>query len=121
MPVQIFKLRNVPDDEADDVRALLVENEIDFYETTAGNWGISAPGIWLKDESRFAEARALIEEYQVARQQRVRQEYEQLRQQGRQRSVVDLIRSNPLRFILYLAGILVLLYISTKPFLLFGQ
>lgn len=121
MPVQIFKLRGVPEDEAADVRALLTEHSLEFYETPAGNWGISAPGIWLKDESRFAEARALIEEYQVARQQRVRQEYEQLRQQGRQRSVVDLIRSNPLRFILYLAGILLLIYISIKPFLHFGR
>ncbi len=121
MPIQIFKLRNVPDDEADDVRALLTEHALEFYETPAGNWGISAPGIWLKDASRFAEARALIDEYQTARQQRVRQEYEQLRQQGRQRSVADLIRSNPLRFILYLAGIVVLIYISTKPFLDFGR
>ena len=121
MPVQIFKLRDVPDDEAADVRALLSENEIDFYETTAGSWGISAPGIWLKDESRFAEARVLIEAYQVERQQRTREEYEQLKRQGRQRSVVQLIAENPLRAILYLVGIVVILYISIKPFLHFGQ
>ncbi len=121
MPVQVFKLRNVPDDEADDVRALLSENEIEFYETSAGNWGISAPGIWLRDESRFAEARALIETYQVERQQRMREEYEQLRRQGRQRSVAQLIAENPLRAILYLIGIVVILYISIKPFLHFGK
>jgi len=121
MPVQIFKLRNVPDDEAADVRALLTENDIDFYETSAGNWGISAPGIWLKDKSHFAEARALIEEYQAERQQRMRQEYEQLKRQGRQRSVVQLITENPLRAILYLIGIAVILYISIKPFLHFGK
>ena len=121
MPVQIFKLRNVPDDEADDVRALLAENDIDFYETTAGNWGISAPGIWLKDEHRFAEARALIDTYQVERQQRMRQEYEQLKRQGRQRSVAQLIAENPLRTVLYLIGIAVILYISIKPFLHFGK
>ncbi len=121
MPVQIFKLRDVPDDEAADVRALLIENDIDFYETTAGNWSISAPGIWLKDKSHFAEARALIEAYQVERQQRMRGEYEQLKRQGRQRSVAQLIAENPLRAILYLIGIVVILYISIKPFLHFGK
>ena len=39
MATLLFRLRHVPDDEADDVRALLEENGIDFYETTPGNWG----------------------------------------------------------------------------------
>lgn len=121
MPVQIFKLRNVPDDEAADVRALLIENDIDFYETSAGNWGISAPGIWLRDESRFAEARALIDAYQAERGRRMREEYERLKRQGRQRSVAQLIAEDPLRAILYLIGIAVILYISIKPFLHFGK
>jgi len=121
MPVQVFKLRNVPDDEAAEVRALLEEHGIDFYETDPGNWGISAGGLWLRDESRFDEARALIDEYQARRQQRVRAEYERLKREGRQRSLADLIRDNPLRFILYLAGIVALLYISIKPFLHFGK
>lgn len=35
----LFRLSGVPDDEADDVRMLLTDNAIDFYETSAGNWG----------------------------------------------------------------------------------
>ena len=51
MPTLVFRLRNVPEDEADDVRALMDENEFDWYETSAGNWGIAMPGIWIsKDE-----------------------------------------------------------------------
>ncbi len=121
MPKQVFNLRNVPDDEAAEVRALLEENGIEFYETDPGNWGISAGGLWLRDERRFREARALIDEYEQQRQQRVRAEYQRLRREGRQRSLMDLIREDPLRFLLYLAGIIALLYISIKPFLHFGK
>ena len=34
----LFKLRNVPDDEALEVRELLELNDIDYFETTPGNW-----------------------------------------------------------------------------------
>ena len=36
MAVLIFKLRYVPEDEAHEIRELLGDNNIDFYETTAG-------------------------------------------------------------------------------------
>ena len=121
MAVQIFKLRDVPEDEAADVRALLAETDMEWYETGAGNWGISSPGIWLKDESRYAEARAIIDAYQAERRQRLQQEYAQLKQQGRQRSMAHLIAENPLRAILYLLGIAAILYISIKPFLHYGK
>jgi hypothetical protein len=32
----LLNLRNVPDDEADDVRALLDEHDIAYYETSRG-------------------------------------------------------------------------------------
>ena len=41
MPLQLFNLRGVPEDEAEDIRQLLDEHEIEFYETSAGNWGVS--------------------------------------------------------------------------------
>ena len=67
----LFKLRNVPEDEAEDIRKLLAEHSIDCYETSGGRWGLGMPGIWLADESRFQEARDLIDHYQEAR--RIRQ------------------------------------------------
>jgi len=32
MPILLFSLRGVPDDEADEVRELLTEQNIDFYD-----------------------------------------------------------------------------------------
>ncbi|MFO7288296.1 MAG: DUF6164 family protein, partial [Gammaproteobacteria bacterium] len=44
----LLNLRGVPDDEADEIRALLEEHGIAFYETPPSRWGVSAGGIWLR-------------------------------------------------------------------------
>lgn len=112
----IFRLRNVPDDEADEVRALLQEHEFDFYETSPGNWGISMPGIWLRDEARLDEAKQLLLAYQQERALRVRQEYQALREAGQAPTMLDRFREDPMRFILYTAIIGVVAYISLTIF-----
>ena len=77
MAAQLFKLRNVPEDEAQEIRDLLSQYQIDYYETPAGNWGISMPAIWLNDEQQLEQAKELIEKYQEERQIRARRDYEQ--------------------------------------------
>jgi len=44
----LFRLNGVSDDEAEEVRELLASNNIDFYETSPGNWGVSMPAIGLE-------------------------------------------------------------------------
>lgn len=117
MPVPLFRLRNVPDDEAEEIRQLLTENHIEFYETPAGNWGISMPSIWLDDDTQLVRAKALIESYQEERAIRKRQEYEQLKKEGKQRTIFDVAREQPLLLIFYLAIVSLILYVSTKPFI----
>jgi len=121
MSVLLFKLRNVPDDEVADIRALLTEHAIDYYETSAGNWGISMAGIWLHDRDKLDQAKNLIDEYEQARYQRARAEYEQLRSEGRERTLVSIIKESPLRFSAYLATIALILYFSIKPFMALGS
>ena len=120
MPVQLFNLRNVPDDEADDIRALLEQHAIDYYETPSGNWGISIPALWLPDEARLTEARALIEDYQSERLARVRAEYRQAARSGELPTLLARIRHNPLQVLLIVAFALAVLYFSTRPFLDLG-
>ena len=43
----LLNLRDVPDDEADDVRRFLDSGGIDYYETRPSLWGISGGGIWI--------------------------------------------------------------------------
>lgn len=121
MAIKLFSLNSVPDDEAEDVRALLKSSEIEFHETSAGNWGISSAAIWLSDDSRLEEARALIANYQNERQARARAEYEQLCREGRQRTLAHVIQEHPLRFLAYMAVVAAILYFSIKPFLDIGK
>ena len=43
MATLLFRLNDVPQDEADDVRQLLTDKGIDFYETHAGFSGWALP------------------------------------------------------------------------------
>ncbi len=110
----VFRLRGAPDDEADDIRELLKQHEIDFYETSAGNWGLSMPGIWLKDEQRFQEARRLIDEYQKMRVIRVRAEYARLKKERKIKTFTARVKENPIQVIFFLAIIFMVLYLQVK-------
>lgn len=110
----LFKLNGVPDDEADDVRLLLTDNNIDFYETSAGNWGVSMPAIWLKDAGDYTRARSILDEYQAARTIRMRAEYERLKREGRQRTMIDTIKEKPLLFLFNLLIAVLVIYLSVR-------
>ena len=120
MPIKLFNLRGVPDDEAEEIRELLTNNHIDYYETPGGNWAVSAPAIWLNDNSEWHKAEELIEQYQRARRILVKKEYSQLQKEGKHRTIADLISENPIRFIIYMVAITVIVYFSTKPFMNIG-
>ncbi len=109
----LFKLNGVPEDEADDVRQLLTEAEIPFYETNAGNWGVSLAAIWLHDESLLESAQSILEEYQESR-------LEAARHQSAQQPVESFMQRlwrAPLQVIAYGILIMAILYISIVPFL----
>lgn len=111
MAVQLFNLRGVPDDEADAIRTLLQEHAIDYYETPAGNWGISMPSLWINDENQLEQALALIEGYQQQRREE---------QQGQPRTLAAMVKEQPLRYFGYILFILLILYLSISPFLKIG-
>ncbi|MES2606248.1 MAG: DUF6164 family protein [Pseudomonadota bacterium] len=115
----LFRLRHVPEDEADEVRELLTQHEIEFYETGAGNWGISMPALWIHDENRFDEARTLLEAYQQERTQRMREEYEELVRLGQADSMLTSFRHHPVRFIAFSVLIAAVLYLSVSSFFSF--
>ncbi|MDP1558875.1 MAG: DUF6164 family protein [Nitrosomonas sp.] len=117
----LFKLRGVPDDEAEDVRELLADNEIDFYETSAGNWGFSMPGIWLRDADQFEKAKDLLDEYQKARGIRAREEYARLKREGKNRTFIDWARENPVQLILFSAIIAAVLYLQAMLVINIGE
>ncbi|TFH75396.1 hypothetical protein E3V39_04565 [Gammaproteobacteria bacterium LSUCC0112] len=112
----LFRLRNVPDDEADEVRELLSQHHLSFYETTAGNWGISMPAIWLNKDTDYESARLLLDQYQHNRAKRMRSEYESARARGEAETQLQVLRREPLKTISLILLILVFLYLSTTAF-----
>jgi hypothetical protein len=117
----IFKLKSVSYDEADDIKNLLTENKIEFYESPAGNWGISMHALWLNNEAQYAQAKQLIDEYQVKRSQRIRLETQQKIDQGEHETFNKRLFNQPIQFFITLAMIIFILYFSIMPFLEIGQ
>ncbi|MGM0593440.1 MAG: DUF6164 family protein [Pseudomonadota bacterium] len=120
MPHLLFRLNGVPEDEAEDIRRLLDDNRIDYYETSAGRWGISVAAIWLRDDGELERAKRLIDVYQEERYRRAREEYERLRREGKIEGWFGRLRRDPLRMLLYLLAILAVLYLSILPIIQLG-
>lgn len=112
-------MRNVPEDEALEVRELLEKNNIEFFETFAGSWGISLPALWLKRAEQFDQARELLDEYQSNRSNRMRDEYELNRQRGEVKTMWHSFSENPFRFIVYMSLVGLVLFFSLRFFLSF--
>ena len=112
----LIKLRHAPDDEIQEIRSLLRDHRIDFYETQPGPWGISSPGIWLNDEDQYDRAKALMDDYQENRFREKRAEYEKLRRAGQQRTFLRNLLENPVQVILYSLIVVLILYFSISPF-----
>jgi len=121
MSKHLYNLRGVPEDELEEIRGLLLEHHIDFYETPAGNWGISSPAVWLNDAGQLAEARTLLKDYQRQRAESARSDYRQLQDQGRAERLLDRILREPALIVLYLLLIAFVLYVSISPFLSLGN
>lgn len=117
----LLNLRNVPDDEADEVRAWLKQARIAFYETKPSPWGVSHGGIWLEQDDDLPQAKALMADYQHARGARACADAEQARRDGRAETFVGLLRNRPLYVLGMLLAIVVILGVTLAlPWWLLG-
>jgi hypothetical protein len=114
----LFRLSGVPDDEAQDIRVLLEENTIRFYETDAGFWRVGVDAIWLPDESQLEQARTLIDTYQQQRVEHQQQVYAVLQEQGAAPGLREKFAAQPFRVIGLVVAILFVLALSLIPFLM---
>lgn len=114
----LLNLRGVPDDEADEIRALLEEQHIAFYETPPNRWGVSAGGIWIQNQEDVATCERLMAAYQVERRDRARAEYRAAQREGAARTVWTSFRDQPLPVIAAVLGIVLVIVLLLSPFLL---
>lgn len=105
----LFKLTHVPVDEIIQVRQQLEENDIEFYETDSGAFGVGVSAIWLPNDSQLEQAKALLEKYQAERVERAQKE-------DSHRSLWDSFKQAPVRFVCSFAVVAAILYLSISPF-----
>lgn len=118
MSTLLLHLRQVPDDEADGVRALLDAADIAYYETRASIWGVSPGGIWLKHADDLPRARALLAEFQAKRRDQARAERAAALQNGTADTFLRTARRHPLRVIVILLAAVFFAALTAWPFLL---
>lgn len=117
----LLNMRQVPEDEADEVRAMLREARLEFYETQPSRWGISYGGIWITEDADMVEAKRLMAAYQSARRDRARAERAIELRDGTAETFADVFRREPLRVVLTGLGILAMLaLLALVPILLFS-
>ena len=121
MSILLLYLRNVPDDEAADVRALLDAHSIAFFETTPSRWGISAGAIWIKDASDVTEARRLMADYQRERKSRARAEYADAQRDGTAATLWTVLRDEPMRVLVMIVSIAFVLGLLALPIFLMSH
>jgi hypothetical protein len=114
----LLNLRHVPDDEASEVRELLDGHGIAYYETRPSRWGVSAGGIWLRENRDADRAGQLMAEYQRTRQARAREAFAAARRAGEVPTLMELARQQPLRVIGLIAAIALILAVSAIPFVM---
>lgn len=118
MAVLLLNLRDVPDDETAEIREMLDQHQIRFYETEPNRWGISAGAIWIKEDSEADRAKALMTNYQAERKTRAQAEYETAKRGGTLETFWSQMRRQPLRFVMILFGVAIFVVLSLWPFLL---
>lgn len=116
MPHHLMNLRNVPDDEADDIRALFEEHDVRYYETPPSRWGISMGGFWVHDDDEAARARALLNDYQAQRLETQRRDYE-IRCERGETGLWYQFRQRPVTFLAAIIAIAVILGLTLLPFI----
>jgi len=116
MSILLFKMRGVEEDEAEDIRLLLDEHEIDFYETSNGAWGLGYAAIWLKSDALYDQAKAIIADYQDQRAQLAQQAYQQLCLEGNQPTLWSRFKTQPSSIILTLIALMIVAMFALLPF-----
>ncbi|HSX84237.1 MAG TPA: DUF6164 family protein [Cellvibrio sp.] len=114
----LFKLAQVPEDEASEIRALLDEHHIQYYETDAGFFRVGLDAIWLGDGAQEEQARELIRIYQAGRRIRQQQNYAQLIEAGQAPNVWQHFCAQPIRFIALVVAIIFVAGLTLVPYVM---
>ena len=115
MPTLLFRLQGVDAEEAQEVRQLLEDHALEFFETSAGWWGTGVAAIWLLADTEAARARELLDDYQSERVAQARRRSGS-GSEGANDSVWRRILEQPLYFSSVVIAVVLILALSIWPF-----
>lgn len=116
MATLLFRLNQVPEDEAEDIRQLLDDAGFDVYETSAGFFGLGVAAIWLRDRNDASRALALIDNYQQQRAETMQNDYQDRIANGEEVGFWQQSLQHPFRSLAVLAIIALVLAVIMLPF-----
>ena len=116
MATLLFKLNQVPEDEAEDIRKLLDEGGFNVYETSAGFFGLGVAAIWLRDRHELGRARAVIDDYQQQRAETMQADYQARIANGEETSFLQQSLQHPFRSLGVLVVVALILAVIMLPF-----
>lgn len=114
----LMNLRDVPEDEADEVRALLEAQGIEFYETRPSLWGVSGGGLWAARDDQAVEAKARLATYQAERARTAREQRAVDLREGRVDPPWAALRRKPLQALAAVVGIVLMIALVLLPFVM---
>lgn len=113
-------LRDVPSDEYEAVCSLLEAHGIEHYRTEPSRFGLSSGALWVVDDTRHAQARAALDDYQAQRRDEARRERTEQLAAGTAPTLLSRLRNEPLRMLALLLLLAVVIGLSLLPFLWLG-
>lgn len=116
MATLLFRLNQVPEDEAEDIRQLIEDGNFDTFETSAGFWGLGVAAIWLRDNEQRPRAQKLIDDYQQQRTIRMRADYNARVAAGEEPGFWQHNLQHPLRLLGIVVFVVFLLVVMLLPF-----
>src|SRR5690625_604623 len=115
----LLNLRHVPDDEAEEVHALMRRHGIACYITPPGPFRISAGGIWLKHREDYPRARELMDDDQHQRRANARDAWRRARDRGQADTLWSNLVRRPLTVLLAVAASIFILLVLFAPLVVF--
>ena len=64
MAIRLLGYSGLPKEDIANIKYLLSERNIQYYETPPGNWGASMAALWVYTEDAYIDALQIINNYQ---------------------------------------------------------
>ncbi len=76
MAKKLFSYPQDSEEEADSLKSLLQNHNIEYYETPGNQWTYTRASLWIKDDDDFSRANELLQKHIVEFAQTARAKYQ---------------------------------------------